>query len=181
MTRSQICDLFSVECPKGVQLFIEDPGADLRTETLYFSRAQAVHFASDTPMVGSIDLIAGEGEDVEELIYLGIFREVATLNGFLSEGSKETGYFEFSASFTVDEKEFRQHHMVTTSGAGYSIHIRFLQGHSERDINEIANMMARANFREKLESPLIGENIRMQFDEARITFKIGNRSHLEVA
>jgi len=179
--RSQICDLFSVECPKGVRLFIEDPDVDLRTATLYFSRAQSMHFASDSTMVGSIELIAGEGEVVNELVYLGVFREVSTLNGFLSEGSEETGYFEFSGRFIVDGKEFSQHHTVISSGAGYSVHIRFLQGYSEIDINEIENMMARANFLEKLEIPIIGENVQMQFDESKITFKIGNQSHLEVA
>jgi hypothetical protein len=140
-----------------------------------------MHFASDSPLVGSIELIAGEGEVVKELVYLGVSREVATLNGFLSEGSEETGHFEFSGRFIVDGKEFSQHHTVITSGAGYSVHIRFLQGYSEKDINEIENMMAKANFLEKLEMPIIGENVQMQFDESKITFKIGNQSHLNVA
>ena len=181
MTMVQVCDLFTVTYPEGLDLWVEDLGEDLLTETIYFTRASSNHYSAENSMVGSLEIISGTGELAEELIYLGVFREVITLDGFLSDGVKEDEYFGFSAQFKVDGREFRQHHSIIGTSEGYSVHIRFLQGHSEMDIDEIESMIAKATFNRSNRATLIGENIPMKFREDSFGFQIGNQSHLRVA
>jgi hypothetical protein len=167
--------------PPGIQIWVEDLDTESCAETLYFSRSARVHNAVEEAVVGSIDFIAGEGELAEELIYLGVFREVISLDGFLSEGESESRYFGFSASFKVDGREFNQHHSVVQTGAGFSLHLRFLQGHSQLDIEEMEDYLLSLTFERDPKSPIIGENLKVQIPESSIEFKIGNQSHLRVA
>lgn len=167
--------------PPGLQLWMEDLDEDLCTETIYFSRNSAVHSTANQVMTGSIEFISGEGELAEELIYLGVFREVITLDGFLSEGEQENRYFGFSASFNVDGREFNQHHSIINTGMGMSAHIRFLQGHSQLDIEEIEKYILNSTFERDSYKPTIGENLKIQVTEENIAFKIGNQAHLRAA
>ena len=137
MNQFKVCDLFSLECPEGLQFYIEAPSPGFSTEILYFSRGQSHHYGIDSSLVGSIELVSGESEEIEELIHAGVSREVLTLDGFVSDGSEEAVHFGFSCRFNVDGEEFTQHHSVIRTGAGYSAHLCFLQGHSERDIEEL--------------------------------------------
>jgi hypothetical protein len=167
--------------PPGLQLWMEDLDGDFCTETLYFTRNSAVHTTTDQVMTGSIEFISGEGELVEELIYLAVFREVVTLDGFLSEGEAENRYFGFSANFKVDGCEFNQHHSIINTGMGMSVHIRFLQGHSQLDIEEIEKYILNSIFERDSSKTIIGENLKIQVTEENIAFKIGNQAHLRAA
>ena len=176
----QICDVFSLHRPNGLQFYIEPTDNESEAETLYFSRTQSQHYGAGLPLLGSIELIAGEGEDIEELVYSSVLREVSALHGFLSEGSDPGGHFEFSGQFDIDGVEFSQHHSIIGTDAGFTIHICFLQGHSEADMQEIDNMMAGAIFTKASEMPVFGQNLRMNFKSSNLGFKIGNRVYLQV-
>jgi len=176
----QICDLFSLHRPKGLQFYIEPVGVELNVETLYFSRTQSQHYGSGSPLLGSIELISGKGEDIEELVHSSVLREVLALDGFLSYGSEVGGHFGFSGKFSVDGVEFSQHHSVIATDAGFTIHICFLQGHSEVDMEEIDNMMAEAVFAKASQIPVFGENLCMKFYSTDLGLKIGNRYYLQV-
>lgn len=167
--------------PPGIQIWVEDLDGESCSETLYFSRSARVHSAVDEAMVGSIEFIAGEGELAEELIYSGVFREVISLDGFLSEGVSESRYFGFSANFKVDGQEFNQHHSVVQTSAGYSLHLRFLHGHTQLDIEEMENYLLSASYERGPKAPMLGENLKVQIPETSIAFKIGNQSYLRVA
>jgi hypothetical protein len=162
--------------------YFESEEGVVDSSTLYITRPNKTFDGKSQPLLVSAEVVFGKIDDgLELLVYESSRLEVENLNGFTSEPIEDLDYFSFTTKFTSDEEEFTPTHAVLKTETSYSIHLTFLQGYLDEDVDEIVIIFQKAEFIEFNRLKTFGDVLKFELSELHSTSYIGDRLILNVA
>jgi len=162
--------------------FFESDDGVVDATTLYITRPNKTFLGSSEPLLVSAEVVFGKVDDgLNLLIYESSRLEVNELGGFTSEVFEDLEYFSFLTTVNSDERDFSTTHAVINTGTTFSIHLKFLQGYLDEDIDEIVGIFMAANYKAYGELRVFGDILSFEVLDLNATSLIGDRLILNVA
>lgn len=161
--------------------FFESSDGVLDSSTLYFSRTSKVHFGDTSSLLGSIEFLRGVKKDgINELVYESTCLEIDTFGGYISDEIEDIPNFSFTTSFTADNQDEVNTHVVVSKDSNLSVHITFLRGYLDEDIAEVENYFMQGEIKNHGGRFSFGDIVPISLDDEAIESRIGSRFILKV-
>ena len=176
------CNFFEVTPADDLIFFFESSEGVLDASTLYLTRQNKIHLSQVQPFLASVEIVNGKISDgLDDLIFESARIEIISLGGYLSDATEPGEAFEFITRVDISDLEFTTSHLVLDSGYGYAVHIRFLQGYLDEDIEDLKSLFKLGSFKPFESKRYFGDILDFQITERNILSRIGTRYVLNAA